>query len=79
MIDSVTGDGATDGNYSSRSMDCSAILRVETVHVSSTILAAKSPFFYKVRRIHVTLVGFIPCALSSLVSLGNSCSYFQME
>ncbi|XP_021890964.1 BTB/POZ domain-containing protein At2g46260-like isoform X2 [Carica papaya] len=41
------GDGATDGNYSSRSMDCSAILRVETVHVSSTILAAKSPFFYK--------------------------------
>ncbi|CAN0910394.1 BTB/POZ domain-containing protein POB1 [Linum grandiflorum] len=29
------------------SMDCSAVLRVKTIHISSPILAAKSPFFYK--------------------------------
>ncbi|XP_031286682.1 BTB/POZ domain-containing protein POB1-like [Pistacia vera] len=28
-------------------MDCSTVLRVKTVHISSPILAAKSPFFYK--------------------------------
>ncbi|XP_050375672.1 BTB/POZ domain-containing protein POB1-like [Argentina anserina] len=27
--------------------DCSTALRVETIHISSAILAAKSPFFYK--------------------------------
>ncbi|XP_004298859.1 PREDICTED: BTB/POZ domain-containing protein At2g46260-like isoform X2 [Fragaria vesca subsp. vesca] len=27
--------------------DCSTVLRVETIHISSPILAAKSPFFYK--------------------------------
>lgn len=29
-------------------MDLSTVLRVKTVHISSPILAAKSPFFYKV-------------------------------
>lgn len=29
-------------------MDCSTALRVKTLHISSPILAAKSPFFYKV-------------------------------
>nr|GME00480.1 BTB/POZ domain-containing protein POB1-like [Ipomoea batatas] len=28
-------------------MDCSNVLRVKTIHISSPILAAKSPFFYK--------------------------------
>ncbi|KAK4769593.1 hypothetical protein SAY86_027743 [Trapa natans] len=28
-------------------MDCSTVLRVKTLHISSPILAAKSPFFYK--------------------------------
>ncbi|ONI07304.1 hypothetical protein PRUPE_5G112100 [Prunus persica] len=28
-------------------MDCSTVLKVNTIHVSSPILAAKSPFFYK--------------------------------
>ncbi|KAH7550186.1 hypothetical protein JRO89_XS13G0150600 [Xanthoceras sorbifolium] len=32
---------------SSWNMDCSTVLRVKTVHISSPILAAKSPFFYK--------------------------------
>ncbi|PPS00885.1 hypothetical protein GOBAR_AA19786 [Gossypium barbadense] len=34
-------------NESSWSMDCSTVLRVKTLHISSPILAAKSPFFYK--------------------------------
>jgi hypothetical protein len=28
--------------------DCSSAVRVRTLHISSLILAAKSPFFYKV-------------------------------
>jgi hypothetical protein len=29
-------------------MDCSTVVRIKTLHISSPILAAKSPFFYKV-------------------------------
>ncbi|KAK8687517.1 hypothetical protein V6N13_086326 [Hibiscus sabdariffa] len=35
------------GNDSSFNIDCSTVLRVNTLHISSPILAAKSPFFYK--------------------------------
>jgi hypothetical protein len=42
------GDEAADGTESSWSMDCSTVVRVKTLHISSPILAAKSPFFYKV-------------------------------
>jgi hypothetical protein len=42
-------DEAGDGNESSWSMDCSTVVRVKTLHISSPILAAKSPFFYKVK------------------------------
>ncbi|XP_019160609.1 PREDICTED: BTB/POZ domain-containing protein POB1-like isoform X2 [Ipomoea nil] len=38
---------AAEGNDSSSNMDCSNVLRVKTIHISSPILAAKSPFFYK--------------------------------
>ncbi|XP_044477257.1 BTB/POZ domain-containing protein POB1-like [Mangifera indica] len=41
------GEEATHSNDSSWSMDCSTVLRVKTVHISSPILAAMSPFFYK--------------------------------
>uniref|UniRef100_A0A7N2KVX7 BTB domain-containing protein n=2 Tax=Quercus lobata TaxID=97700 RepID=A0A7N2KVX7_QUELO len=41
------GDEAAPGNDGLWSMDCSAVLRVKTIHISSPILAAKSPFFYK--------------------------------
>ncbi|KAF7826124.1 BTB/POZ domain-containing protein POB1-like [Senna tora] len=41
------GDEAANSNDSSWSMDCSTVLRVKTLHISSPILAAKSPFFYK--------------------------------
>ncbi|GMJ06225.1 light-response BTB 2, POZ/BTB containin G-protein 1 [Hibiscus trionum] len=34
-------------NESSGNVDCSKTLRVKTIHISSPILAAKSPFFYK--------------------------------
>lgn len=36
-----------NSNDSSWNMDCSAVLKVKTLHISSPILAAKSPFFYK--------------------------------
>ncbi|KAF8379644.1 hypothetical protein HHK36_029087 [Tetracentron sinense] len=44
---SVAGDEAALGNDPSWSMDCSTVQRVKTIHISSPILAAKSPFFYK--------------------------------
>ncbi|XP_052211592.1 BTB/POZ domain-containing protein POB1-like [Diospyros lotus] len=48
MIDeSLSGDEAANSNDSNWSMDCSTVLRVKTLHISSPILAAKSPFFYK--------------------------------
>ncbi|KAG2677120.1 hypothetical protein I3843_12G086200 [Carya illinoinensis] len=40
-------DEAGPSNDSSLSMDCSTVLRVKTLHISSPILAAKSPYFYK--------------------------------
>ncbi|XP_076941889.1 BTB/POZ domain-containing protein POB1-like isoform X1 [Bidens hawaiensis] len=39
-------EGANDAD-SNWSMECSTIVRVKTLHISSPILAAKSPFFYK--------------------------------
>nr|AFK39130.1 unknown [Lotus japonicus] len=36
-----------NSNDSNLNMDCSAVARVRTLHISSPILAAKSPFFYK--------------------------------
>ncbi|KAH1108611.1 hypothetical protein J1N35_012379 [Gossypium stocksii] len=42
-----SGDEDENRNESSWSMDCSTVLRVKTLHISSPILAAKSPFFYK--------------------------------
>ncbi|XP_075641945.1 BTB/POZ domain-containing protein POB1-like isoform X2 [Castanea sativa] len=41
------GDEAAPASDGLWSMDCSAVLRVKTIHISSPILAAKSPFFYK--------------------------------
>ncbi|CAI9094231.1 OLC1v1029931C1 [Oldenlandia corymbosa var. corymbosa] len=40
-------DEATEESDSSLNMDCSTALTVKTIHISSPILAAKSPFFYK--------------------------------
>ncbi|XP_044492325.1 BTB/POZ domain-containing protein POB1-like isoform X2 [Mangifera indica] len=45
--ESPSGDESVNGNESTGSMDCSAVVRVKTLHISSPILAAKSPFFYK--------------------------------
>ncbi|XP_020204647.1 BTB/POZ domain-containing protein At2g46260 isoform X2 [Cajanus cajan] len=36
-----------DSDDSSLGISCSNVLRIRTVHISSSILAAKSPFFYK--------------------------------
>ncbi|GLT90815.1 hypothetical protein SLE2022_087320 [Rubroshorea leprosula] len=41
------GDDDDNGNASSQNMDFSTVLRVRNIHISSPILAAKSPFFYK--------------------------------
>ncbi|KAA8520905.1 hypothetical protein F0562_011578 [Nyssa sinensis] len=45
--ESPSGDEAAQNNDSSWSMECSTVIRVKTIHISSPILAAKSPFFYK--------------------------------
>ncbi|XP_020212377.1 BTB/POZ domain-containing protein POB1 [Cajanus cajan] len=45
--ESPSGDEAANCNDSNWNMDCSAVVRVRTLHISSPILAAKSPFFYK--------------------------------
>ncbi|CAO2835536.1 unnamed protein product [Amaranthus hypochondriacus] len=45
--ESPSGDEGANSNDSSWSMECSTVVRVETLHISSPILAAKSPFFYK--------------------------------
>ncbi|KAJ8748444.1 hypothetical protein K2173_003339 [Erythroxylum novogranatense] len=42
-----SGDEAADGNEPKWNVDCSTVVRVVTLHISSPILAAKSPFFYK--------------------------------
>jgi len=48
VLGPATGDEGDNGNDSSWSMECSTVIRVQTLHISSPILAAKSPFFYKV-------------------------------
>ncbi|KAL9252658.1 BTB/POZ domain-containing protein [Drosera capensis] len=45
--EALSGDEPDNSNDSSWSMDCSLPLRVTALHISSPILAAKSPFFYK--------------------------------
>ncbi|XAR53993.1 hypothetical protein NMG60_11028966 [Bertholletia excelsa] len=47
MEESPSGDEAANSTDSNWSMDSSTVLRVKTLHISSPILAAKSPFFYK--------------------------------
>ncbi|XP_073045065.1 BTB/POZ domain-containing protein POB1-like isoform X1 [Primulina eburnea] len=45
--DPHSGDEAANSDDSNLSDDCSKVLKVEMLHISSPILAAKSPFFYK--------------------------------
>ncbi|KAF8032499.1 hypothetical protein BT93_D1419 [Corymbia citriodora subsp. variegata] len=45
--ESPSGDEAASSNDSGWSMDSSTVLKIKTLHISSPILAAKSPFFYK--------------------------------
>ncbi|KAL2544286.1 BTB/POZ domain-containing protein POB1 [Forsythia ovata] len=46
MATNQVDDEVTQANEMSSSMDCSPV-QVKTIHISSPILAAKSPFFYK--------------------------------
>ncbi|XP_021757599.1 BTB/POZ domain-containing protein POB1-like [Chenopodium quinoa] len=43
----IDGDETLQNSDSPLNMDCSVVLPVKTIHISSPILAAKSPFFYK--------------------------------
>ncbi|XP_062146218.1 BTB/POZ domain-containing protein POB1-like isoform X3 [Alnus glutinosa] len=48
MIEELpSGDEAAPDNDSLWKTDCSTVISVKTLHISSPILAAKSPFFYK--------------------------------
>ncbi len=78
LLETFVGDEAAPGNDESWSMDCSAVLRVKTIHISSPILAAKSPFFYKVRGLNLQYVVFVPWILLFTCLFHASCSCFQM-
>ncbi|KAL6513624.1 Boi protein [Orobanche gracilis] len=45
--DSLSGDESAHCDSSNWSQDCPRVLGVKTLHISSPILAARSPFFYK--------------------------------
>ncbi|KAK2966468.1 hypothetical protein RJ640_018997 [Escallonia rubra] len=47
MIEESPSVVEAQGNELSLGMDCSTVIQVKTIHISSPILAAKSPFFYK--------------------------------
>ncbi|WJX80347.1 Boi protein [Trifolium repens] len=47
LEESPSGDEASTADDANLQMDCSAVVKVKTLHISSPILAAKSPFFYK--------------------------------
>ncbi|KAL3499274.1 hypothetical protein ACH5RR_038367 [Cinchona calisaya] len=47
MAEESADDEYTESNDSSSDTDCSSDLQVKTIHISSPILAARSPFFYK--------------------------------
>lgn len=57
----VDDEAAGPSNDSSLSMDCSTVLRVKTLHISSPILAAKSPYFYKVRALYLVMLPLFTC------------------
>lgn len=48
VIIDIGDEEAVHGDDANLNMDCSASVRVRSLHISSPILAAKSPFFYKV-------------------------------
>ena len=72
----LVGDEAANSNDSNWSMDCSTVVRVKTLHISSPILAAKSPFFYKV---DTNFLPVQPCILLLRTSLLRSfCILLQL-
>ena len=79
LFETFVGDEAAPGNDGLWSMDCSAVLRVKTIHISSPILAAKSPFFYKVMVFTVMYAVFGPWIPLFINLFHASCSCFQME
>lgn len=54
-------DASSEPNWG---IDCSTVVRVKELHISSPILAAKSPFFYKV-------LTFFSSSISLLFALVN--------
>lgn len=54
----IEGEEAVHSDDSNWSEDGSRVIRVKTLHISSPILAAKSPFFYKVLIVLVSTVCF---------------------
>ncbi|GJW37916.1 BTB/POZ domain-containing protein POB1-like protein isoform X2 [Tanacetum coccineum] len=55
MIEELPLDEAANGNDLSGNMECSTVVRVETLHISSPNLAARSPFFYKSEEWYATV------------------------
>ncbi|GAB2293256.1 hypothetical protein Dimus_027461 [Dionaea muscipula] len=60
-------------------MDCSSVLRVKTLHISSPILAARSPFFYKVEDIYVISLTSCYVCLPGVCSSHFFVSFFYYD
>ena len=67
----LIGDEEDTSSEPSWGMDCSKVVRVIELHISSPILAAKSPFFYKVINQSILLLILVscPCVCLSLFFL----------
>lgn len=70
----LIGDEEDTSSEPSWGMDCSKVVRVIELHISSPILAAKSPFFYKVINQSIN-----PSFDSSVLSMCVSLTFFSSE
>ncbi|KAF5947206.1 hypothetical protein HYC85_013163 [Camellia sinensis] len=72
------GDEAPHSNDLCWNVECSTVIRVKTIHISSPILAAKSPFFYKVRTPE-SFSGFMLLLLGVMACLNGSLIYLLLQ
>lgn len=63
----VLGDEEDTTSEPNWGMDCSKVVRVKELHISSPILAAKSPFFYKVSSMVLLIMLLIFMCISLLI------------
>jgi hypothetical protein len=65
-----------ESSDSSLNMECNQVLRVKSIYISSAILAAKSPFFYKVILIRAWNELSVHCSV--LYQANNAITFFLL-